>query len=695
MTLSLKTSSTQKKILSRRLACPVFFVSMFLAQGCDLWDIYPWQARVPIQDVGAQFTIADASWFEAEQTLFIFYEIESNQGLSDASQIELAYLTDDVDQPFIHLESLEPVHTHLDATCGDQTICGSYSVKVENAPREIGLRLRYHRDGEMTLDADVAAHLILSEKGSNSRSAIVYGVFNEENTHIQWRLRHQFPAIRNFHAQTLGLRRDLRIEDVTYGSIPDARDLLQYNPYGYALFASCPADFEAHVNGGVLLTQERAIFDKIALPLDSGEMPHACSAATVTDGLGSFTTFALAQKNPETREAFSSLQSPVTENELVHFFFKICAETTSVEHQAMQKQRLFLTESDVLCIDDYHTLDFPERLATTISEKIDDVRVVGRDMTLVIGLNRPDNEEVAEALEEALGLVLVPEAAQSSPRLSGAFVFDTHAYSIRDPEVGRYALWCPSTFGGGELDGIGDTSQRSCAVQPVTPLALGDFELSQLPILPTEEQYEDFIDEYGPSQTGRMSHMIIRSPSRTPASENVRIEDFGIGTFYNNESISAEPTDAFSYCANNDTGLVILRIEGFPDVFPLSILGDLHAAIMFERYELGLFWEFPFLLQMKYESTLAATADVPDEIPFVVGLGLNSPAEQFAGSPQWEMDSFEIGDALLQCTRFCDHPTFDSAKVYNIDDLFIQNYSNQCYRPAFPELDDRGFPVDP
>jgi hypothetical protein len=664
--------------------------------ACELYGQFPWQVRIPVEDVGARFVIADAIWFEDEQTLFFFYDVESNQGLSNFSQFEISYRTDEFFQPFEAMTALEPVHRHIAANCGTRRLCGSFSVAVELVPRDIQLRLRYHRDGELFLDAPLDVNIIGSGPPHNSRSAIVYGVFNEENNHVQWRLRHQFPTIRNQQAQELGLSRDFRIEDVSYGDIPNLQDNIFDNPYVYGAGPACPGNFTPH-NNEVLNTSARAVFDFVPLPLDASTFPHVCAAATVFDALGEFTTVALAQKNPQTRPAFSELRSPIRNARPVRIFLEVCNQRTSDEHRDMQMQRLFLRDTDTFCIDDFDTLDFPSRLATELSQRVDQLRTTGDDLVLVIGLNRPNDSSIAMRVEEALEIMLPGEAARSSPRLSGVFVYDTRAYFMRSAEVARLTLWCPSTFGGPNLGRINDTSLRDCAVQPPFPITIAGTNLAQLPILPTEEQFENFIEEYGVNQTGRMNEMTFRSPIRTPISENVPVGDFGVATFFNNEAITPATEDAFSYCATEDTGLVVVRIPGFDDVFPLAFLGELHTLIGFNRYELGLFWEFPFLMEIQYTSTLAAAieADIPDEIPLILAAGLSSPAEQFFGGFQWFQDVFEVGDALLQCTRFCDHPTFNSAGVYNIQSLFFDTYSQTCYRPRYPRLGDGGFPRDP
>lgn len=669
--------------------------TLALALGGCRWGDFPWQVRVPIEDVGARFVIADVTWFEDEETLFVFYQVEADQGLSEASQIELTFRTDEVEQPFAPLDELPPVHEHLAVSCGPRTLCGSYSTHVALPPRDVELQLRYHRDGELTRAANAQLHVVGTGAPHDSRSAIVYGVLNRENTRVQWRLRHQFPGIRNEHAQALGLRRYFEIDEVGYGSVEGVRDLLALNPYGYGLAPACPASFAPHETSP-LATQERAIFDDTPLPVESSTSPLVCARATVTDARGDFVTAAFAQKNPEVRDAFPALRTPVRDNVLVRFFLEVCDADTSELHRAMQMQRLFMSEGDVLCIDDFATPDFSARLATTLSEAIDARRLQGEDMVLLIALHRPDdNAVVARAVEQALALVVPPERERSTPRLSGAFVFDSGAYIIGSPEVARHVLWCPAAPLPEDLDVIPDASARSCPLQPVMPLELGELSLSSLPILPTAGQFETFVERYGPGQTGRMTDMNARAPTRTPLSENVPVGDFGVATFFNNEAITAAPGDAFSYCAADDTGLVVFRVDGVPDLLPLSVIGEVQSLFPLGRYELGLIWDFPFLLHLEYTSTAAAAVDLPEEIPFVASFGLGTPAEQYLGAQQWTLEEFEIGDALTQCTRFCDHPTFDSAGVYNVNELFVPSYAARCYRPRFPAPGDGGFPRDP
>ena len=78
-------------------------------------------------------------------------------------------------------------------------------------------------------------------------------------------------------------------------------------------------------------------------------------------------------------------------------------------------------------------------------------------------------------------------------------------------------------------------------------------------------------------------------------------------------------------------------------------------------------------------------------IPFGVG----NPAENTYGGQVWDQTSFALDDVLLQCRRFCDHPTFDQVGVYNVRSPFDPTYARTCYRPLYPMPPDGGFPFDP
>lgn len=684
-----------------RVATSLLLLPVLMGSTCS---------KVPLHDVEAQFLVADASWFEEEQTLFLFWRVEAQQGLGDPSVVEITYATDTERVDWTPVEDLPTVHSHLPVDCGSNALCGSTSLHVSLEPREVDIRLRYHREGELALQADAIFNVVGPGPPSRSRSLIVYGVFDETNQQIQWRGRHVFPTLRNQEATDLGLRRWFSVQDFRYGT---AELATSSNRYGYG--ADCPEDF-VPTELGPVETDQRAVFHPDTLPIEASPRSVVCAESTVTDALGPFTTTALAQKNPEVRTAFPLLRSPVYEAAPVKFMLEPCDRTISTEHEQMQRQRLQLEGVPVYCTDDWRDEDWSNTLAVALTEAVEEQRVEGEDMVLVIGLHR-DESGLAEAVEQALLQVVPAERHRSSPRLAGAFVFDSDTRGLEEAELGQTTLWCPAST---DTSDMPDASSRTCAtIADMPDIDLGPFSFGMLQILPNRKQYLDFLDDYGVSQAGEVTSLHYLTPEFAATSEHVDLGDFGVVTFLNQESISADADDAFSYCVQEELSPVVLSSDLLSDpeiiqallqycamgklpeemcaylamgMVPLSSLPEWHNLALESRYDLGLYWDFPFLVRMEYRAVLAGSATAFGlSVPF----GFGSPAEGYYGSYYWLADEFSLDPMLSQCRRFCDHPTFDSAGAYHVNQSFREAYAADCYVPLFPQPGDGGWPIDP
>jgi hypothetical protein len=654
--------------------------------------------KVPFVDINAAFTISDISWFEDERTMFVFYRVDAEQGLGPDSLVEVRYRTDDVFVDWTELSQLPAVHTHLPADCGPRTKCGSWSVAVDKVPREVSLRLRYHRNGVLSLNAPVVFNAIGPGPTHVVRSLAVYGVFDESNARVQWRARHQFPTIRNEQATELGLRRQFTISDVVHGQLgPTPAD----NLYGYGFSPVCPGGFSAlpwETRG----TTDRAFFEPLSLPLTASDSDVVCAAATVTDALGTLTLAALARKNPLTKSAFPVLRSPIRDLDPVGWVLRPCNRVINDAHLAMQVQRLQLDGALTLCTDDFLSPDFALRVAGEMKTRIDRQRTPGRDMVLVLALHRDDTTgRLNRALEAVLTQVLLPERDKPTPRVIGAFIFDSASWRLTIDTLKSLVLWCPSRLvTQTDLDFVPGASERDCPLLPdQPPLNLGPFSFTQLPILPTRQQYETFVMKYSEANTGRVTALSFRGPERTAVSENIPVGEVGVITKFNTELISATETDAFSFCPPADEAraqsvarAVAQSVDVPGAIVQIAGLPQLHQQSPSTLYALGLAWESPFIVKMDYETRLAGAATV---VSVTVPFGIVSTADRFLGSEQWKRDTFPLGDVLTQCTRWCDHPTFDSAGVYQPAAPFRLAFAAQCYAPRFPVPPGGGFPSDP
>lgn len=666
--------------------------------------------KVPIIPVNAEFKLADASWFEEEDTLFLFYEVKAEQGLGEPSVIEVRWTTDDQVVDWTPVDELELVHQHVDVKCGRKRLCGSASVAVHSQPRDVDIRLLYHRDGQLALDAETVVNLVGVGPPHDARSLIVYGVFDETNQRVQWRARHQFPTIRNHQATDLGLRRNFTITDQRYGTEDPSTP---QNPYGYG--RPCNESF-VDLGMPLVTTNQRAVFNEDDLPL--GAMPHStvCADATVSDANGSFTTVANARKNPEVYPAFPVLRSPVRNATPLKFFISPCDRRINKKHEDMQRQRLGMEGVPETCSEGFLQQGWVDDLIVDFADAIEAERPSGNDMVLVVGVHQ-DDDRVADAVEQALAAVLPDERLRSSPRVAGAFVLDSSIRGLEDPELSPVTLWCPSTL---PLDSLPDVSSRTCAIAPDNPdFELGPFSFGTLPILPSRDQYLDFVDTYSINQAGEVTELSYRTPEFSVLADHIGLDEFGAVTFLNNESFGADADDAFSFCRNKkepsdffvfrsallDSAQLdfytCLYYTDLPEdvcaavefgVAPIEYLPEWHALFGESSYELGIFWEFPFLLRMEFQAPIAGAVSA---FGFSVPFGIANSAESYYGTELWTQDEFPLTETLTQCERFCDHPTFDSAGVYHVTDPFRTTYATNCYLPNYPIIGEGGFPLDP
>jgi hypothetical protein len=684
--------------------------------GCGDWVE---AARVPLVPANAAFSLADAVWFEDEQTLFVFWRFGADQGLGPTSRIEIGVQTANTLQAPQPVDDYEPVHRHVDVDCGVRGRCGSLSIRVREEPLSVPIRLRWHEDGELVLEQDAALTIMRAGEPWKQRSAVVYGVFDEENAHVQWRLRHQFPNLGNLDVQALGLRRTFRVQDQRVGDLdPAARAGFVENPWGYALLPSCPAGFVAHDDDG-LATDDRAIFSTNSIDPLLVTRQVVCAAAEVTDATGTFTATALARRNPDVVPAFPFLRTPVAEARRVQFDLVTCTNVVDPAHLQMQQQRL-LHDTATICVDDLEQPDRQGALKARFDAVIDDERLLGDDLVLSVVLNREDADEgIGVAVEAVLQDVLSEERTKTSPRAVGAVVYDSASFEQRIPEAKPYLLWCPAALGIDDLAELVDPSVLNqlyhCAVSldvavPVDlPEPFDRLTIAQLPLLATRRQFANYVARYGEGAVGETTKLTLLAPRRGADARDVIIgdgvDDLGgildpfspfsssdIATFFDDEYLTVLPEESLSVCSGDASGNVVVQasLDEMPSA--LDALPSRHASDPRPRYQLGLRWDGAFYLRFDYRAVIGTTTEVVGlTLPFSPSL----PGSVSFREDLWTAASFDLRDELSKCRRFCDHPTFDSAGIYQVLVPFSPGYQNDCYAPRFPTPADGGFPDDP
>jgi hypothetical protein len=689
--------------------------------GCENWEE---ATRVPLVAVNAGFDLADAVWFEEERTLFVFWRFAADQGLGPTSRIEIGIVTASGERPILPVADYTPVHRHVGVDCGVRGRCGSVSIALDEEPLAVPIQLRWHEEGQLVLGQDADLTIVRAGRPWLQRSAVVYGVFDGDNARVQWRLRHQFPNLGNHDVEALGLRRSFVVRDPRVGDLDDlARAGFVDNPWGYALFASCPAEFVVH-DEGPLSTDDRAIFSTV--PVDDALVTRqvVCADADVTDATGTFTTTALARRNPDVVPAFPFLRTPVTDARPLRLTLVTCNNVVSEPHLQMQQQRL-LHDGAVECVDDLDDPGQQGAFTARLTELVERERPAGDDLIFSVVLNREDvDEDVAIALEQALNDVLVEERAKTSPRAVGAIVYDSATFPTRIAAAKPYLLWCPGDPGINDLTDFADPDVLNqiyhCAINldvalPIDlPEPLDRLTIAQLPLLATRRQYLNYVALFGEGAVGATDKLTLLAPRRGADARDVALgftsvepdnpldpfpvdprSPFGstdLATFFDDEVLTVLPEETLSVCAGEASVHVVVQANA--DEFPQSLdaLPARHASDPQPRYLLGLRWDGAFYVRFDYRAVIAGATEVVGlTLPFAPSL----PGTVNFREKLWTAASFDLRDELTKCRRFCDHPTFDNAGIYQVLQPFSPTYDNGCYAPCFPTPADGGFPDDP
>jgi hypothetical protein len=468
-----------------------------------------------------------------------------------------------------------------------------------------------------------------------------------------------------------------------------------------------------------LETDARAIFS--ASPIDPALVTRqtVCADVDVTDATGTFTATALARRNPDVVPGFPFLRTPVTAARPLQFDLVTCNNVVEPAHLQMQQQRL-LHDTATICVDNVDEPGRQAALAARINATIDAERVVGDDLVLTVVLNREDADEgVAVAVEAALQDVLAEERTKTSPRAVGAVVYDSASFEQRRPEAKPYLLWCPAAFGIDDLVELVDPSVLNqlyhCAVSldvavPVDlPEPLDRLTVAQLPLLSTRRQFASYVARFGEGAVGETTKLTFLAPRRGADARDVVIgggiddptgildpfspfSSTDIATFFDDEYLTLLPEESLSVCAGDASAHVVAQAD--LDETPLSLteLPTRHENDPRARYQLGLRWDGAFYVRFDYRAVIGTTTEVVGlTLPFSPSL----PGSVSFREDLWTAATFDLRNELLKCRRFCDHPTFDSAGIYQVQVPFSPGYANDCYAPVFPKPGDGGFPDDP
>lgn len=639
-----------------------------------LFNCLACQDKLELLRIYADLPLFQSYWYEAEKTLFVFYRMKMTERVKPSAlveyQVEQGIWTDVGRAPVIQK------HHHVD--CGPDQKCGSFSLKADKEPTQVGLRLRYSADGELADEFRSAPRVISQIAGTLDRSFYVYGIFDLTNRFVQWRGRNNFPGITHDEAMFFGLERPYSVDG--HHGLSESSEISTVLPSHYGIIDPC---------SGTLLDPNKKFSDigediwlQTAVP---EAFPETCVTAHNFDASGPVDLSAVARKNPIVSPIEQDLTLRFTEAQLIPLIFATC-ESQDDDYLAFQKGRLAMPDTaTTVCIE---SSDFnAESIRQLLLAKIKEARAaVTKSVALTIILHytkEAQAQEIESIIAKSLALVLDDSL---NPYVAATFVYDSFGKTAVPVAPKPAVIWCPT------LNTLTQTL-NSCYFSPAK-LVLGPLEVRVSPLLP---DYPSFLELDERQKSGikvqKLRVLTPAEPSNEGKLEITAAEGEGYWIFHPDDKLNMKGSEYYSYCQKADPTLslafhMVSSEEGSKDAEPsflqnLSI--DHNKRLKDEVAQIGLFTPYPFYLAIDYRNTLAIG---PKGLTGLLTIDQRKvPVNEELGSRILAEERIPMRKVLSRCTQYCKNPSFDDTGTYLLGRPWYQEFQTKCYEPKIPSFE--------
>lgn len=656
--------------------------------------------KVPLREHVAQFEVASAHWYENERAQYVFFSVKglrpgqaSTEG-TGLGRFEMAIDGGD----FKPVDYAKGLHEHRLVKCGSDALCGSFSFRTEEAPRRFRIRYAYSAESTFGSVAAVSNEIHRADAGAYAQSAFVYGAFDAENRRVQARVHDNFGTPDSAHVAEFGLVRRFAVEDVRLADIgPAAQASLATETRTPFLFPASLCEREPRGAGVETRFSGREGWQPQVLDVRSPQ-PAACFKAKLLarDGSVLREAQALARRNPELTGSTLSLRSPVRTATKIPLVLSYCTDQPGGESLVsapfLNYQRYILGVGSAP-IDACFAVGLEDRFAAdlgrAIESKVRAARAAAADRSdfvfAVVMHHRlaPIVSRFHQIVATTLQNKISEEQRLASPRLAGAFVYDSQAANARPIAPGPGVIWCPRLGGDGSA---GAPSEGSLNGANCTPTSGGRVELGPFNFLvamgpfPTMTAFLEYRARYGEEGRVGSPRLQMRAVHASEASQS----DGSSSTFLDGQSVTAAPGESVRFCRERDSSYLLdslaFRRQGAAaepamDVSQAqTLLARPAEAVVLN---VGLRWSHPFFGALEYDSPIRGrvfgTIPIEDNV---------RSAQQF-GDARWTRPRWDVGPLIQRCLRHCSHPYFDEAGVYQVQSAWIAGRS--CPQPKYPE----------
>ncbi len=609
-----------------------------------------------------------AYYYEGEQTLFVFYSLQKPDNFKQAGALEWS-TSRRGDQTWQDVATGSWVHSHRQTSCGEGLICNSFSVSMKTNPSTLSLRYRYDEGGQ---DADVF-FIPVARMAATQKSFLIFGSFANDQRSVVWEGRHLFPDLSQEDVARFGLVRTFSVNETHALAMSLQPELT--NSTLYDSIETCPGLL---LNSSVLKgTTLEGLWVPRLVP-DESVTPYSgvCAKTEVVIGTGNYAAVAFARKNPIVESLPGKLGIEVAEAQPVNLVLAPCTSPTDPNYLSFQMQEMLMPkDTPSICWD---AADFASNWQTLMNRLLSENPSVPKYLRLVWHHSLEGKKRLP--VESAID-TLLSQLYQSFPKLAGTFLYDSSLRASRNPELFRYTVWC-------RLDStVEDDNADYCG------LLLS--KRNQDPTVSLDTNVFPTLAEFnanGNFKNNTVEKMQVYAPVR---GEGVRILPFSagngpgyFGTFYTGDVLNLLATDRLSYCNKNDSvgNFAFLTAPdndqpGLPAIGPLAGLSRNHELRNKDStYNIGMTWTNPFLVALDIRQKIKVNAIVK----FILNIPDALQSQQSFGETLWYQGSYSYDAVLTRCSRYCEHPAYDSTGIYHYESTWNQEYGTRCYEPKIP-----------
>ena len=662
--------------------------------------------KVPLTADFGTIDFGSAHWFANEQVAYVFFSLSERSSRLVHSGWQMRWSATSADggveeHAFAPIDFNQGVHEHLQLPCGANRICSSFSFRSARPVNSVDLKFLYDADSPTDLQKslDVAKHA--AGTSSDAFSALAYGVFDEPNSHMQVRIHHNFGSpqdelvptfglVRRFHANSVVLH---GIDTVTVRKAQSASATPLLYPASFCAGQTGSDDLRfagtsAWFNGSLDKAQGQngACFqiealDKQGVPLPSG----------VQNSFG--------RRNPEISNPIGpTILTPLTQTTQIPIAVRICpddpAAGSMVDEDFFFYQEFILGMSrrpTDLCFRIGKESVFAKDFAAMLASRLADARskaTTSNDYLFVVALHELFTSEftqIQSSISSALYNMINAEAHTASPRLVGAFVYDSTVNFVPTATQRQSIIWCPQTL----LPQVLSPQTAPLADQNCTITAAAELDLqlinfvAPLGPLPSVSVYRDYMKKYGDKGLAHNPSLQLYS---VPTGVNTLNEASKAVTYFDHERFVINAGEAARMCPEReDKTLASFRIRTATqadDVAGTSV-GAINklwlSADAPGEYRIGIAWDYPFWGGINYKAALTG------KIASVVPYQKSSSAYEALGDQKWSTGSWDFGKYTQRCTRYCDNPFFDATGTYQASETWRNFQENSCPNPVYPQ----------